>query len=138
MIPPGEPYSVAFVVLASLLFGCGARSGLDEGVGERDASAPVDAAVDAPDPDDGGCGVAPLGVPEPPWVTSECPASGCPAGSVCVSVFGPFLHPMGCAPIPVPCGGVATCACMGCICGSVDGCGGLSGQPGLACTDNLP
>jgi hypothetical protein len=127
----------ASAALALLLLGCGARSSLDEGAGEHDASAPSDAGADASD--GGGCEVAALGGLEPPpWATDECPSAGCPTGSVCVSVFGPFIHPQGCAPIPAPCGGEPTCACMGCVCGPKLGCSTISGQAGLACDTNLP
>ena len=102
-----------------------------------DAGLDADAAADASS--DGGCHVAALfGADTPPWVTKACPAAGCPAGTTCVSVFGPFITPQGCAPIPLQCGGEATCACMGCVCGPKLPCTTIEGHPGLACATDLP
>ena len=71
----------------------------------------------------------------------SCPASGCPAGSVCVVEVG---GPGGgggeyCAPIPTECHGAPSCACMAsCVC--TNGFGGraesCSDQNGTIACDN--
>lgn len=62
-----------------------------------------------------------------------CPAKaptksvGCRCGSGSVCVVKPQAGGIGyidCVPIPTSCGGVATCGCMGCLCGDL----------GLKCT----
>jgi len=104
-------------------------------------SVPTAECTDTSGPDagsDGACGVAPWITPgskEPAWVTNTCPDAGCAAGTVCVSSFGPFLNPLGCAPIPAACNG--TCACMSCVCdGARLGCADSDG--GLLCQTGLP
>ncbi len=56
-----------------------------------------------------------------------CPASGCPAGSVCVVEIGGVAGGGGeyCAPIPTECHGAPSCACMAsCVCMN-----GFGGRP---------
>jgi len=86
---------------------------------------------------DAGCGVAPLGGLEvPPWFTRVCPDAGCPADTVCISVFGPLgTQQAGCAPIPARCAEQSTCACMGCVCGP-QGCADSDG--GIVCQSRTP
>jgi hypothetical protein len=70
-----------------------------------------------------------------------CPASGCPAGSVCVVEVGGVAGGGGeyCAPIPTECHGAPSCACMAsCVC--TNGFGGrpetCSDQNGTIACDN--
>ena len=61
-----------------------------------------------------------------------CPASGCPAGSVCVVEIGGVAGGGGeyCAPIPTECHGAPSCACMAsCVCTN-----GRAGRP-ETCSD---
>ncbi len=61
-----------------------------------------------------------------------CPASGCPAGKVCVVEIGGHGESGGgyCAPIPTECHGVPSCACMAsCVCTNL-----FAGRP-EACSD---
>jgi hypothetical protein len=70
---------------------------------------------------------------QPADFSAGCPPAGCPAGTVCVSEGGGVAGGGGayCAPIPIECHGIATCACMG-VCACRSG-GGL--VPEL-CSDN--
>lgn len=97
-------------------------------------------------PDDGGvrCTYDQGGSPgEPTDFAKGCPASGCPAGTVCVSEAGGVAGGGGeyCAPIPVECHGTPTCACMGsCACRSGVGlrperCSDQSGA--IVCDDGI-
>jgi hypothetical protein len=70
-----------------------------------------------------------------------CPATGCPAGTVCVAEVGGVAGGGGeyCAPIPNECHGVPSCACMAtCVC--TNGVGGraesCSDQNGTIACDN--
>ena len=50
----------------------------------------------------------------------SCPASGCPAGTICVIQVGGVAGGGGeyCAPIPSACKATPTCSCLGeCVCG---------------------
>ena len=52
------------------------------------------------------------------WANANCPGLGCPEGTICVNQTSGngSSGPLGCAPIPVSCAGVGTCACMSCVC----------------------
>ncbi|MEO5767305.1 MAG: hypothetical protein ABIS92_03050 [Polyangia bacterium] len=71
-----------------------------------------------------------------------CPATGCPAGTVCVFEIGGVAGGGGesCAPIPDKCHGTPTCACMGgCACtntfGRPETCSDQRGS--IACDDGI-
>jgi hypothetical protein len=73
----------------------------------------------------------------------SCPASGCPAGTVCVVEIGGLAGGGGeyCAPIPTECHGTPSCACMaGCVCtngiaGRVETCSDQNGT--IACDNGI-
>jgi hypothetical protein len=72
--------------------------------------------------------------PEPSWVTSSCPAGGCPTGTTCVhATEAARIVELGCAPVPTSCGGNPSCGCMGCACGGTSTCDSSPLQPGVVC-----
>ena len=69
----------------------------------------------------------------PSWVTNSCGGdAGCQPGTQCIETAGGETEPLpvGCAPIPPSCGGVPTCACMGCVCGDNPPCTPGQTSPG--------
>ncbi len=78
----------------------------------------------------------------PDWMTTSCGADGggCPAGTICVEMFGGCCQTfLGCAPIPANCGGTPTCGCMACVCGTspIDACMG-DHQNVFECSNGTP
>jgi hypothetical protein len=81
---------------------------------------------------------------EPNDFAAGCPASGCPAGTVCVIESGGVAGGGGeyCAALPAECDGIPTCACMGlCACRSGSGlrpefCNDYGGR-GVSCDNGI-